>query len=41
MMHGADLETFSVCIEDVKLMKPTILTPSEDIELTITIERGM
>jgi fatty acid synthase, animal type len=40
MMHGAPIDKFPVCIEDIKFMKSTVLDEAKEIDLTITIQRG-
>lgn len=41
MMHGLEVEKFPVCIEEIRFMKSIILDDSKEIDLTITIQRGM
>jgi Polyketide synthase dehydratase len=40
MMHAVDPREFKVCIEDVKFVKAIFLTDAEEVELTISIQRG-
>lgn len=40
MMHGAQVEKFPVCIENIKFMKSTVLDEAKEIDLTVTIQRG-